>query len=233
MIGEFNDDSDFAPETPYLNEIDTLADVPHYLDILPDDTEALVFGDVERFREFNHQQGENDLGYEGTCGLVSCEDILQQFGIDVNENEVVTFAAANGLCEISFLPEESGGTTEYSQAELLTDLGVPAHAEFGDTQEQLAQYIEEGRSVLVEVNAGELWDSPADVGFGEPNHVVVVTGVARDPDSGGIEGFYINDSGRGYPSDSGRFVDSDVIHNAWEVPGGSCVITDISRSVPA
>lgn len=232
MTGE-GDSSEWelSPDIPFLKDADPWVDVPRYLDVLPDNTEVLVIGDVERFRECNHKQGANEFGFLGTCGLVSCEDVLRQFGIDATEASVVEYAARHGHCDITATPPECGGTTEYSQARLLTELGVPAHAEFGDTQEQLAQYIEEGRGAIIEVNAGELWDSPEHFGFGELNHAVVVTGVARDPATGEIEGFYINDSGRGYPSDSGRFVDVNVMRHAWEAAGGTCVVTDIVRSV--
>lgn len=228
------DDSDSAswelnPELPLMKDADFWDDVSRHLDVLPDNTEVLVIGDVERFRDCNHKQGANELGFLGTCGLVSCEDVLRQFGIEATESSVVKYAASHGLCDISATPPECGGTTEYSQARLLTELGVPAHAEFGNSQEQLAQYIEEGRGAIIEVNAGELWDSPEHVGFGEMNHAVVVTGVARNVNTGEIEGFFINDSGRGYPGDSGRFVDADVIRHAWEAAGGTCVVTDIVR----
>lgn len=234
MTGE-NDSAgwEFAPEVPFFKDTDPPMDVPRYLDVLPDNTEVLVIGDMEHCRDFNHKQGINDLGFLGTCGLVSCEDVLRQFGIEATEATVVDYAARHRLCDVSASPPECGGTTEHSQAELLTELGVPAHAEFGDGQEQLAQYIEEGRGAIIEVNAGELWNSPEHLGFGEINHAVVVTGVARDPISGEIEGFYINDSGRGYPSDSGRFVPADVMYHAWEAAGGSCVVTDMVRNMPA
>jgi hypothetical protein len=221
---------ELSSEASFMKDAEPLTDVSRYLDVLPDNTEVLVVGDVERFRDCNHKQGANDLGFLGTCGLVSCEDVLRQFGIEATETSVVNYAARHGLCDISATPPECGGTTEYSQAQLLTELGVPAHAEFGNSQEQLTQYIEEGRGVIIEVNAGELWNSPEHLGFGEINHAVVVTGVARDPVTGEIEGFYINDSGRGYRSDSGRFVDTDVMRYAWEAVGGTCVVTDIVRS---
>ncbi len=224
---------ELAPDIPFMGDTEPLTDVPRYLDVLPDNTEVLVVGDVDRFRDCNHKQGANDLGFLGTCGLVSCEDVLRQFGMGVTEASVVDYAAWHGLCDVSGSAPECGGTTEYSQARLLTELGVPAHAEFGDSQEQLAQYIEEGRGAIIEVNAGELWNSPEHLGFGEMNHAVVVTGVARDPGTGEIEGFYINDSGRGDPSDSGRFVDADIMRHAWEGAGGSCVVTDIVRNAPA
>lgn len=230
-MGEFDDtDWDKALEFRDANEIDPLAEVPQYLDVLPDNTEVLVTGDVDRFRDCNHKQGMNELGFQSTCGLVSCEDVLRQFGFDVNEVGIVNYAARTGLCDVSHPAPLCGGTTEYSQAELLSEMGLPAHAEFGNSQEQLAQYVEEGRGIIVEVNAGELWGSHEYYGFGEANHAIVVTGLARDPTTGEIEGFYINDSGRGYPSDSGRFVDSELMRHAWENAGGSCVITDVVRN---
>src|SRR5947208_3083799 len=37
--------------------------VPERYEVLPDGQEAIVRGDVDRFADFGHQQGDNDLGF--------------------------------------------------------------------------------------------------------------------------------------------------------------------------
>ncbi|MFM9965320.1 MAG: hypothetical protein ACKV2Q_29390 [Planctomycetaceae bacterium] len=220
-----------VPSTEFQRDI--AQEVPTLLDTLPDGRETLVIGDVDRCKDFNHPQGDNSLGFRGTCGLVSCEDVLRQFGVDVTEDMIVRYAAEHGLCHVGDDPAHCGGTTEFTQATLLKDFGVPAHVEFLGTLEHLADCLEHGRSVIVEVNAGVLWDDPNYVGSGGSNHAIVVTGVARDPQTGELQGFFVNDSGRGYAEDSGRFVDVSTMRQGWEETAGSGVVTDIVRTRPA
>jgi hypothetical protein len=217
-----------VPRQPIIEmSADTLHEVPAIHDTLPDGRETIVIGDVERCKEFNHLQGDNSLGFRGTCGLVSCEDVLRQFGVQVTEDDVVRHAAERGLCYVTDDPDHCGGTTVSDQAQILRDYGVPAHPEQLGSLERLSECVESGRGVIAEVNAGYLWNDANYVGSGEFNHAICVTGVARDPHTGEIQGFFINDSGRGYPEDSGRFVDADTMRMAWEEAQGMCVVTDL------
>ena len=196
------------------------------LDVMPDGREVLKVGDVHRVAEIGHQQGDNGYGFLGTCGLCSCESVLRQFGIGVTEHDIVDHAVRNGQCAVTDDPMTSGGTTEMGLAQILTDYGVPAHPEQGRSLEDLARYVEEGKGIIVEANAGYLWNDATYLEFGQANHAVVVTGVARDPSSGEVLGVYINDSGAG---EFGRFVDAAIMQDAWIDAGGSCVVTDHAR----
>ncbi|MFB6894181.1 hypothetical protein ACFCX4_33280 [Kitasatospora sp. NPDC056327] len=204
-------------------------DVPYRLDVLPDGRETLVAGDVDRFADFTHPQGDNPFGYRGTCGLCSCEGVLRQFGVDVGEAEVVAHAIARGLCETDGDPAMRGGTSLTDQARVLGDFGVPAHTERADSLEDLAAALEHGRGVIVAANAGVLWDDADSYDGGRANHAVVPIGVARDPATGGIQGFYINDSGTG---EQARFVDAATMAEAWLDAGGGCVVTDRVHAAP-
>jgi hypothetical protein len=192
--------------------------------------EVLVVGGPERFTtyEFNHQQGDNDLGYKQDCGLMSCTDILNQFGKGASENQIVHYASDHGLCEVvPDHPESSGGTIPEWQAKILSDNGVPAHVE-QTSLEGLGDHLEHGQSVIVEVNAGVLWNDANAYGQGEANHAITVTGVVREPESGQIVGYTINDSGTGQ---SGQFVDAATMNKAWQQAEGpyghgACVVTD-------
>jgi hypothetical protein len=199
-------------------------DVPQQLDVLPDGAQSVMIGDVSQFAAFNHQQGDNPYGITGDCGLVSCQDVLNQFGQPVTETEVLQHAAANGECNIDpASAADSGGSSPQQQAEILNDYGVPAQVEKGQSVEELATYVEEGHSVIASVNAGVLWDDPAYYEGGGDNHAVTVTGVARDPMTGAIQGFYINDSGDGK---SAEFVSATTMQEAFTDQGGNAVVTD-------
>ena len=109
---------------------------------------------------------------------------------------------------------------------LLEAAGIPAHAESGRGLDDLASYIDDNKGVIVELNAGVVWDDPSAYDGGKANHAVTLTGVARD-ESGNIAGFFICDSG----SREGRdFVPADEMREGWENAGGSCVVTDNPRS---
>ena len=192
------------------------SDVPRTFDKLPDGREIIVIGDVEGCKQYNHPQGDNDRDYLQTCGLVSSEDVLNQYGQNVTENDIVEFAAANSLCEvIPNKPLESGGTLDSDISEILTAHHVPAKAKVL-THEELASYVEQGHSAIAAVNAGIIWDDATYFQSGEPNHAVTVTGIARNAENGRQEGVYINDS-RGWPEDSGRFIPMDKWQPAWAV----------------
>jgi hypothetical protein len=200
--------------------------VPSHLEVLPDSgREVLVLGDVERFKELNHPQGENPFGFMNTCGLVSCEDVLAQFGVTASEGEIVSHAISSQQCQVADSAPQSGCTSVEDQMHVLADAGVPAHTEQGAGLGELAGWISDGHGVIIEVNAGTLWNDPTAVDNGGINHAIVVTGVAVDPQSGEVEGYYVNDS-RGQPGDSGRFVSADLMQQAWVTTGGAAVVTD-------
>lgn len=205
---------------PLLPDIGS--DVPWHRDVLADGRETVVIGDVSAFSDYGHCQGDNPFGYRGTCGLCSCEGILRQFGIEVTETDVVAHAIANGLCNTEGSAEKLGGTTLRDHVRILSDFGVPAHGETSGSLQDLASYLEQGRGVILALDCGVLWDN-ADYYAGRANHAVTAIGVARHPETGEIQGFYVNDTGTG---ESGKFVDAATMNEAWRDMGGKHVVTD-------
>ena len=201
--------------------------------VVVDGREVIIIGDVEKFKEYNHEQGQNEFGFQGTCGLVACEDILKQFGIKVTENDLVKFGIKNHFWDDKKLPPESmGGTTVDQQLAILEHFGVKAISEKPLSMEELASRFESGKAVKISVSAERLWDQPVPP-FArlQSNHAIIVTGVQRDAKTGKIDGFFINDSGnfddgRG----SGRFVDANKFKKMWVDVGGSAITT--VQSVP-
>ena len=195
---------------------------------LPDGRPTLIIGDVGGCAAFNHLQGDNPEHDRGDCGVVSCADVLSQFGVRLTEAE--TFLHATRFHELHMVPgrpDQSGWTLPAEQAALLTDYGVPAHAEQTQPVDRLAVAVQQCHGVIAMVNAGVLWCDPQALGHGQANHAITITGVARDPYDGALLGFYINDSANGQ---SGKFVSAHLMTTAFEHEGGFCVVTDSARA---
>jgi len=191
---------------------------------LPDGRPSLTIGDVRRDAAFNHLQGDNPEHDRSDCGIVSCADVLNQFGLRVTEAGAFVHATrCHELHLVRGRPGESGWTLPAEQAAILTDYGVPAHAEAAQPVERLALAAQQGRGVIAMVNCGVLWSDPRALEHGQANHAVTITGVARDHYDGALLGFYINDSGTGQ---SGQFVSAHLMTTAFEREGGFCVVTD-------
>ena len=202
-------------------------DVPGQLDELPDGEPSLMLGHVGSYAAFNHRQGDNPEHFQLDCGLMSVQDVLQQFGAHVTEADMVEHALQRGECAVDPAAAElSGGTTPSQDARVLTEYGVPSRAESGLTLRELAALVEQSRGVIIGVNCGVLWQAPDDLGNGGVNHAVTVTGVALDPQDRNIQGFYINDSGSGK---SAEFVSAVLIRVAWQDTGGWTIVTDAAN----
>ena len=241
MFGSFDGDlgplgADVGPiaETPstdweglrlQLSDQALVSETPRTVMELPNGQMVEVTGDVERCAQFTDLQGNNPYGYQGTCGLASCADVLQQFEIPASEATVVEHAVERGECNEIGAPELRGGTTGSDQARVLSELGLPAQYLTGGTIESLATNVDEGRGIIVEVNAGELWNDASHYGDGSANHAIVVTGVQRDLATGEVQGFYINDSGSPPHGHAAQFIDTTQMNRMWVDAGGALVVT--------
>jgi hypothetical protein len=207
---------------------DAAVAVPVQLGQLPDGRPSVTIGDVRGKAVFNHLQGDNPEHDGGDCGIVSCADVLNQFGLRLTEADAFRHAAR--CHELHLVPgrlDQSGWTLPAEQAAILTDYGVPSHAEEAQPIERLALAVQHGHGVIAMVNAGVLWSNPRVLGHGQANHAVTITGIARDRYDGALLGFYINDSGTGQ---SGQFVSAHLMTTAFEHEGGFCVVTDCGQA---
>ncbi len=217
---------DITPQTADQGATDA---VPHFKVHDTQGHEFEVSGDPEGCRHFAHHQGENSLHFEGTCGLCSVQDIANQYGLPITEDEMVQFAAAHHLCETHGAAEDCGGTTLETQTQLLADMGIMAMPHKSMSVEELASTFEKGHKVIIEVNAGVLFQGvlPEDVcaravgsNPSEANHAIVVTGIVRDPQTGEVVGIYINDTGAPLPA---QFISVDHLQQGWVNAGGTAV----------
>lgn len=177
-------------------------------------------------------QGDNIYGISGNCGLVSCSNYLNLCGIKADENMVSGFALANNLCSRSVFSSKAdwGGTLDSQLEKIVESYGVPSSVYHpGDakgTIEGIANAVEEGRAVMIGINAGYLWDDANSVGNGNANHEITVTGTIRDT-KGELAALTICDSGRQMEADSCRVVPVSLLHDCYtKVNGSSAVISD-------
>lgn len=166
---------------------------------------------VETGKTLDSEQGKTVLPVEflGTCGLVSCVNILRLAGrTETTEEEVVSFALQFSLCHASLEPESNGGTNFVQRQSILQCFGLESDL-VPPSIEAIAKYVSEGRGVIISVDAGMLWQNPR---FLNGLHAIVVTSVKLDAE-GRLMGFYICDSGSGN-DDSARYCDAEFLANA-------------------
>jgi hypothetical protein len=201
------------------------AEVPSKLERLKDGREVLDTGDIERFREFHHRQGDYP-GFKGTCGICSCEVVLRMFGRKVTETQLVKHAIDRGLCDVrKGRPELSGGTTSEHRLRILADFGVRAHREQARSIEDIVEKIENGHGLILALNAHRLNNWPASASdLRDPNHAVSVIGCRSNPATGEILGVIVNDSSGG----AARYIDVATLAKCWLRYGGDYEVTDSS-----
>ena len=207
---------------------------PKLMDI-PGLGEVLVGGDPLGIADkLNDDQGDNILDARGDCGLVSVANILTQAGLDVTENEVVVEAVGNRLCQYSteLEPEENGATNALHRQALLNAYGVPSslYSDYTGNKlslEGIAEYVEAGHGVNIDVNAGYAWNDANYIDEGGINHSIIVTGTLRDPETGELKGLVVCDSGLNGVDSNARVMTVDTLNDSYvRVDGASAVVTD-------
>lgn len=224
----------FLPEknTEALERLSYESEIPLRKSVLalnPDGEKVLLCGEPQKVAEvLEYRQGQNNLGFQGTCGIVSSRNTLRLFGICTSEDELVHYAALKGLCVVDARSYLSGATNAAYRDRLLREWGLPGHIIKESTVAQSAEEFEKGFGVMAGVNAGILWNNPNCYGNGFSNHVVSLIGTERDQ-LGELTGVYICDSGRNRTGDSARYIPVDLWREALEVPGSSLNVTLRSR----
>lgn len=174
--------------------------------------------------------GEGVDGFEGTCGLVSCENILRMAGVKITEAEIVNYAKSHrrnfgfhSLCTINSKPEKNGGTCPQDRQKILKHYGIDSKIEYSTDLEKIANYVTAGRGVIASVDACMLW---YERGSAVPaRHAITITSVERDAFSNEITAFYICDSGS-RNNDSSRRIRAELLYEALQPTGGALNITN-------
>lgn len=161
--------------------------------------------------------------YDDTCAIQSQHLILQQFGIDVTQEDMIAIAKENGWYA------EGYGTPMNMVGKLLDYFGIDVKGSEGNNIFNLSNELSQGHQIIVGVDAYELIypneTSGMDMAYGEmANHALVVVGI----DTSDIDNIQVivTDPGTGnrqmaYPAD--QFMD------AWKDSNCFMVSTD---SVP-
>lgn len=157
-----------------------------------------------------------------TCAVVSQQMVLNEFGFDVSESQLVYDATANGWLT-------DGGTSPADAGNLLEYYGVPTHHSNG--LDNMISDLAEGHQVIVGLDSDEIWHSDnwivndlRDMFGDQADHAVVVKGIKTNETGEPI--VVINDPG--YPEGAGKEYPLDQFMDAWQ--DGNChyVATDIA-----
>ncbi|UDY35000.1 BtrH N-terminal domain-containing protein [Dermatobacter hominis] len=158
-----------------------------------------VVGDVSD-ADFWFQQS---TGY--TCAPSAATQIIEDFtGAALpNEVDVSVYAAELGLLS-------DDGMTIDGLAQVLTDLGVPSETLHDQTWDDLAGYLDEGRSVVMAVDSGDYWPGYADETDGV-DHAVRIVAIDTERCVA-----VLSDSG--HPDGHQLEVPLDALDEAWSSP---------------
>ena len=169
------------------------------------------------------QQGKNP-NHLGTCGIVSCVNVLRLAGrVGTAESEVLSYAISHNLCITNNTqPAASGGTYPDSRRQILEQFGLESEL-LPVSIDAIAACVSAGKGVIISVDAGKLWQNPVYVNC---PHAVTVTSVRKDS-AGNVEGFYICDSGRG-TNDFAHFYTAEHLKKSL-LPRNMNVTTSIIR----
>lgn len=189
---------------------------------------SMVFNTpVETGGKLDSCQGKVN-GFLGTCGLVSCVNVLRLAGYPATESEVVSYASTTSagfgrdkLCTTNSFPEDNGGTSAKARQQILQHFGIKSELREASV-DSIANAVADGRGVIISVYAGMLyngWSNRRDF------HAITVTSVKKDR-YGNVLGFYVCDSGTG-GVDNSKFYTTLQVENA--LSGRPMNVTSIIR----
>lgn len=156
-------------------------------------------------------------GPQNTCGCCSSGTIINKAGGNTNEHDMVAFAWNNGFCD------NDGFTTANTITDILTTSGVPSTNTSGTKLENLASYVEQGRGVIIAVNARR-FDS--DLYRQSGGHAVVLESVIRDAQTHEILEYVVVDSNRDNSVNAARRVPAQRLERAFRDLGNQSISTN-------
>lgn len=187
-----------------------------------------VFLDGRNCTVFDHPFDENagricnqgsayPTGPQNTCGCCSSGTIINKAGGNTNEHDIVAFAWNNGFCD------NDGFTTANTISDILSYSGVPSSNTSGTRLEELASYVEQGRGVIIAVNARR-FDSNLYREAG--GHAIVLESVIRDAQTNEILEYVVVDSNRENSVEAVRRVDAYRLERAFNDLGNQSISTN-------
>lgn len=142
--------------------------------------EYSVFNTPEKTGEkLDSNQGKLNT-FLGTCGCVSCVNVLRLAGIDVSEEELVTYAATHeneqgeALCSYGSSDyAANGGTTVMDRKNILEAYGVKSKL-VPPTIDNIFDEVSNGKGVIASVHASFLYNGEIS---NNDRHAVTITSV--------------------------------------------------------
>lgn len=161
---------------------------------------------IETGKKLDIQQGKVD-NFEGTCGLVSCVNVLRMAGVPITEADVVKYASTTyeentntnafvafltrkTLCVTNSVSSLNGGTSASSRNKILEHFGIPGRTA-PQSIETIAEAVSSGHGVIASVHAETLYFKRRPIH--RDLHAITITSVQKDT-TGKILGFYVCDS---------------------------------------
>jgi hypothetical protein len=122
--------------------------------------------------------------YGDTCAIRSQQLVLEKYGVQVSQDELIDVATKNGW----YSPQS--GTPMDCVGNLLDHYGVPSTSVVGASVNNIVAELAQGHQVIVGLDAGELHNNGIletlkDLIVGDtPNHALIVAGIdTSDPDN--------------------------------------------------
>lgn len=161
--------------------------------------------------------------YPDSCAIKSQQIILNEFGIDVNEDQLVQFSYEQG-----WYHADGTGTAAEDVGNLLETANIPVTRQEDANVFNLVSELSQGHKVIVGVDSEELWGNKfmawmKDFFMGDtPDHALVVAGIdTSDPNNVMV---IVDDPGSG---DYHKAYPLDQFMDAWSDAQCYMVSTDI------
>ncbi|WP_370496882.1 LysM peptidoglycan-binding domain-containing protein [Mycobacterium sp. pR1184] len=150
------------------------------------------------------------------CVPASVTQVLSEaVGHRVPESEVLQRMTALGMA----LPTSTHGVAFDDAERLLDSFGIPSHLEHHVTLARLEGYLDQGRSVILGVDADPIWHYRDGDSQGPAPHAVMITSI--DESTGTVT---LSDTGT--PRGNEEQVPLNVFMHAWGEQGNQLVVTD-------
>lgn len=161
--------------------------------------------------------------YSDSCAIKSQQIILNEFGIDVTEDQLVQYSYEHG-----WYHNDGTGTSPADVGNLLESADIPVTRQVDANVFNLVSELSQGHKIIVGVDSGELWGDKftawlKDFFLGDtPDHALVVAGIdTSDPDNVMV---IVDDPGSG---DYHKAYPLDQFMDAWSDAQCYMVSTDI------
>lgn len=156
-------------------------------------------------------------GPQQTCGCCACATIINKAGGSATEHSTVAYAWNNHYCD------NEGRTTAQNWASILNGNNVSSSVTNGTSLSNLASYVEQGRGVIIGVEARAYAPDWYQCRGG---HAMVLESVIRDSETNEIIEYVVADSNGSDSQSASRRVSASRLERAFERFGSLSVCTN-------